>query len=99
MSTFSTALKNDIAQLKRENRRDTDSQVAILAPSVPSDLDDITDLGKNIARYLYALNHSEEKKKSQSAWDTKAFNSYRKDYLTPLRAAMNVIEALIKSEK
>ena len=94
VNTFATALRNDVAQLKKDGRISMYALAGKWAPSVPGAVDGKTNLGKYIARALYTAEHGPQKP-DEKDWDTKAFISYRKDYLTPLRAAMNLTETLM----
>ena len=99
VSTFVTALKNDVAQLKRDGHLEMFALAAKWAPSIPGAVDAKTNLGKHIARALFAPENPRGPRETKSDWDTKAFISYRKDYLTPLRAAMSVTETLMTEGK
>ena len=97
VQVFATALKQDKEMLTKDKKLPSNALAGKWAPSINGAIDLSTSLGKNIARSLYSSKFSvkewtpEDKKK--------AYNFYRKEYLTPLRAYVHVPETFMSSKK
>lgn len=99
VSLFSSALKRDKDALVKEKRLTTTALAGKWAPSIGSSIDLHTSLGKNIARSLYASIRQKNADEAETDYDKQAFINYRKEYLTPLRASINVPERLMSKRK
>lgn len=100
VQAFVTALQRGVGSLKKYKRLDSNDLAGKWAPSIAGAIDRRTSLGKNIARALYASKHeSSDEEKMAEDFDTRAFMYYRKEVLTPLRAAINIPETLMSKKK
>lgn len=100
VKTFVTALRQDVESLEKDQRLPSFALAGKWAPSIADGTDRKTSLGKSIARALFAsVHHLSEEDKMAKNFDTRAFVYYRKNVLTPLRAAINLPEALMSQNK
>lgn len=97
---FCEALLRDRETLKRGQGLDSTALAGKWAPSIGGAIDKKTDLGKAVARALYASSAEPGKETQQSMTsDQLAFILYRKEFLTPLRKCIKVPEVDMSSNK
>lgn len=97
---FASALKRDKEVLEKDKSLPKTALVGKWAPAIGGSIDSVTSLGKNIARTLYSMAYQHDAKESDyTDYDTKAFIYYRKEFLTPLRASINVPERTMSKKK
>ena len=89
VSIFATTIRHNVDKLKKGIRLQSSAFVGKWAPCVPGLVDDRTNLGKNVARSLYAMDHAEPQEFGESESEENAILSYRNNYLTPLQAGLN----------
>ncbi|XP_046652378.1 uncharacterized protein LOC124343193 isoform X2 [Daphnia pulicaria] len=99
VNLFSSALKRDKEVLEKEKSLPKTALAGKWAPAIGGSIDSVTSLGKNVARSLYSSTHQRDAKESDSDYDIKAFIYYRKEFLTPLRASINVPERTMSMKK
>ena len=66
------------------------------APSIDGSFDLSTQLGRSIARSLFREKTADE---SAKEYDMKAFSSYQKKYLSPLRDTIDIVEKHMSKRK
>ena len=66
------------------------------APSIDGSFDLSTQLGRSIARSLFREKTADE---SAKEYDRKAFSSYQKKYLGPLRDTIDIVEKHMSKRK
>ena len=94
---FVSALKRDKESLDEKKSLPMNALAGKWSPTIDGSVDFTTALGKNIARELYSMAH--QRKESDSEFDKKAFIFYRKEFLTPLRTAIEIPEQSMSKKK
>ncbi|RKP26082.1 hypothetical protein SYNPS1DRAFT_14704 [Syncephalis pseudoplumigaleata] len=89
---FATALRKDLAQLKQERPV---SLAAKWAPTPRARHDSYTLLATTIAQLLYPEAEHRKQDETMEAYVMRVRIQYQRDYLTPLRARIHVIETLM----
>ena len=96
---FVCALVRDKEALEKDKSLPSTALAGKWAPGIGNSIDAVTSLGKNIARQLYSKTHQSDGKGSETDLDNKAFNYYRKEFLTPLRTSIKIPEQRMSSKK
>ena len=94
---FVAALKQEKETLNKDKKLPLTALVGKWAPTIDGAIDFSTSLGKNIARSLYSSSFPIEEWTPNEK--KKAYNFYRKEYLTPLRAYVHSPETFMSSKK
>jgi len=99
VNLFASALKRDKEVLEKDKSLPKTALAGKWAPAIGGSIDAVTSLGKNIARSLYSMTFQRDPKESDLDYDKKAFIYYRKEFLAPLRASINVPERTMSMKK